>query len=58
MTPVLAPSGKIVPNFYKNVNFNPVSCYEKNPHLSENGAHELALSIMEHCTRFIINKFP
>ena len=55
MCPTLSPSGKIAPVYFKSVKVD--QGRQRNVHLSRMGAHRLAFTIFDHCTRFVINRF-
>jgi len=53
---ILAPKGLLKPKFFKSIHYNPITKYERDPHLSKIGAKELASTVFDHCTRFVVNK--
>ena len=55
LCPTLSPSGKIAPVYFKSVKVD--QGRQRNVHLSRMGAHRLAFTIFDHCTRFVINRF-
>ena len=55
LCPTLSPSGKIAPVYFKSVKVD--QGRQRNVHLSRIGAHRLAFTIFDHCTRFVINRF-
>ena len=53
----LAPNGQVIGKYFNNVKYHPITKWEYDPHLSKLGAQELASTIFDHCTRFVVPSF-